>query len=33
VFAVINLDDRNSFVGPLLTYAFNDRWSATIGAE
>ena len=33
VFAAINLTGRNSFVRPLLTYAFNDRWKCTIGAE
>jgi hypothetical protein len=34
IFAAINLTGHdNSFVRPLLTYAFNDRWKGTIGAE
>jgi hypothetical protein len=33
VFAAINLDHSNSFVRPLVTYAFNDYWKGTIGAE
>jgi hypothetical protein len=33
VFAVTNLTSANSFVRPLLTYAFTDHWKATIGGE
>jgi hypothetical protein len=33
VFAAINLTGGDSFVRPLVTYAFSDRWKGTIGAE
>ena len=33
IFAVINLTRNDSFWRPLLTYAFNDHWKGTVGAE
>lgn len=33
IFAVVNFTRSNSFWRPLVTYAFDDHWSATIGAE
>lgn len=33
IFTVINLTRNDSFWRPLLTYAFNDHWKGTIGAE
>lgn len=33
VFAVVNLTRDDGFFRPLVTYAFNDRWRGTIGAE
>jgi hypothetical protein len=33
LFAVTNFTRDNSFIRPLLTRAFNDRWKGTIGAE
>lgn len=33
LFTVLNLTRRDSFWRPLLTYAFNDDWKGTMGAE
>jgi hypothetical protein len=33
IFAVMNLTRDNSFLRPLVTYAFNDHWKGTIGGE
>ncbi|MES2152499.1 MAG: DUF1302 family protein [Pseudomonadota bacterium] len=33
VFSVLNLTRSNRLIRPLLTYAFNDHWKGTIGAE
>lgn len=33
IFTLINLTRSDSFSRPLLTYAFNDHWKGTIGAE
>ena len=33
IFTVINLTRNDSFWRPLLTYAFNDHWKGTVGAE
>ena len=33
IFAVGNLTREDAFVRPLVSYAFNDRWKGTIGAE
>lgn len=33
IFTVINLTRNDSFWRPLLTYAFDDHWKGTIGAE
>ena len=33
IFAVANLTRRDSFIRPLLIYAFSDHWKGTIGAE
>ncbi len=33
IFTVINLTRHDSFLRPLLTYAFSDHWKGTLGAE
>ncbi|HEX9391762.1 MAG TPA: DUF1302 family protein [Usitatibacteraceae bacterium] len=33
IFAVFNLTRNDRFVRPLLSYAFNDQWKGTVGAE
>ncbi len=33
VFGIFNARRHNSFVRPLITYSFSDRWKGTIGAE
>jgi hypothetical protein len=33
IFAAINVTRDNSFLRPLITYAFSDHWKGTLGAE
>ncbi len=33
MFAVVNFTRNNSFLRPLLTYAFSDHWKGTVGGE
>jgi hypothetical protein len=33
IFAAVNFERSNSFLRPLVTYAFNDQWKGTLGAE
>jgi hypothetical protein len=33
LFAAVNFTRDDSFLRPLVTYAFSDRWKGTIGAE